>query len=629
MPLLTLVMIAVLAFVFRYPKPSKGFLPVLYQHRQHGSFRLAATITTDSLPTKPRDYLTSWQDKLCHDCKNITARAVNPHKLGHIDTILQRLNSPAPQSFYVLNRAVQRFLDNKAKPQDWKMVQTTAFFLAKKGYQLVLYEQEGESKYQSNRSSDLSWELVPKDEGVPTRSTDNTGERKVLFPFFHDAPQEVPVSTLQIANQVLDMITDASEQQIWPDPKPIDEMVDAAIHQLSWTMGMDLRGRTSADAAFVFALAGVQKEELFRDLAVISLYELGRVGFRPSFESKYVLQIVEKHAAAGTKGGEVEALYQVAGDCLRPKGEDHLDQANMLEQDASSFHLLWSRPLLWLWRFAARQKKAKSKARKQEETSDDVVSSDKHITSTVYPNLPKFNDPSMPLVVDLGCGMGTSVLGLAATESNDNGVLGDLDFAECNLLGADLSVLGVRFARSITSRWKLEEKLAYAWCPAEECLDRLNEEYPGQIVTIMIQFPTPYRLDNGTKTAYNTQLPVDASTGFMVSDALLAKIKGVLSHSGGKLLVQSNCEDVAVTIRHRAITQFGMNSIALPHQQQISNLDESQQTQRNLQWIQQGGDRAVGPCWSSAPLLPSRASTETEVACHLQGTPIHRCLLST
>lgn len=623
MPLLTQVMIAVLAFVFRCPAPSKGFLPVLYQHGHHGSLILAATITTGSLPIKPRDYLTSWRDKLCHDCRNTTSRGVNPHKLGHIDTILQRLNSPAPQSFYVLNRAVQRFLDNGATLQDWKMLQTTAFFLAKGGHQLVLCEQEGERNYQSD--TNLSWELVPKDQDIK----DNPGGPKVLFPSFHDAPtKEDPLSTLQIANQILERVTDASQEQVWLDPKPIHDLVDTAIHQLSWTMGMDLRGRTSADAAFVFALAGVQQEELFRDLAVISLYELGRVGFRPSFESKYVLQIVEKHAAAGTKGAEVEALYQVAADCLKSKGKDHLDHAKVLEQDAASFHLLSSRPLLWLWRFSARQKKAKRKAQNLGEASLDVVSSDKIIANTVYPNLPKFKDPSRPLVVDLGCGMGTSILGLAASVSNGSGVLGDLDFAGRNLLGADLSVLGVRFAKSIASRWDLEERLAYAWCPAEECLDQLNEDYPGPIELIMIQFPTPYRLDNGTKSAYNTQLPVDANAGFMVCDSLLAKIKGILSRSGGKMLVQSNCEDVAVTIRHRAIAQFGMKCMDLPHQQRLSNVDESQQTQRNLQWIQQGGDRAVGPGWSSVPLLPASASTETEVACHLQGTPIHRCLLS-
>ena len=145
----------------------------------------------------------------------------------------------------------------------------------------------------------------------------------------------------------------------------------------------------------------------------------------------------------------------------------------------------------------------------------------------------------------------------------------------------------------------------------------------------MIQFPTPYQLDSPTKMKGNSQLPVDSQSGFMVSDALLAKIATILSRSNGMLLFQSNCEDVAVTVRNRAIVDHGMKILDLSHQQQIGDLDACEQTQRGLEWIRLGGKRAVGAGWSSVPLLPRRATTETEVACHVAGTPIHRFLLST
>jgi hypothetical protein len=34
-----------------------------------------------------------------------------------------------------------------------------------------------------------------------------------------------------------------------------------------------------------------------------------------------------------------------------------------------------------------------------------------------------------------------------------------------------------------------------------------------------------------------------------------------------------------------------------------------------------GGERAIGPEWSSVSLLPARCTTETEVACELENTP--------
>jgi hypothetical protein len=39
-----------------------------------------------------------------------------------------------------------------------------------------------------------------------------------------------------------------------------------------------------------------------------------------------------------------------------------------------------------------------------------------------------------------------------------------------------------------------------------------------------------------------------------------------------------------------------------------------------------GGERAIGPN-GSVSLLPARCTTETEVACELENTPIQRCLM--
>ncbi|CAB9522746.1 expressed unknown protein [Seminavis robusta] len=600
------------------------------------------------------DQYASWEEELFCVLQTISSRDVNPCKEARLDIILQRLNSPAPQSYHVLQRAIHRAQEQSTNDDGQKslgMIQTVAHFVVKKGYQLVVYE------YRNDNSKDnqtLEWEIVPIDRDLDCSST----RQSILPP---QSPHFPPQSTLQIANEILDLVTDASERQVPVPQDSIHAHIQSLQEQLSWTMGMDLRGRTSADAAFTLALSGaVHHNKIFQSLAAISQYELLRVGHRPTFQARYILQIVEKHAAAGTRG--LEPLYQVAADCLKGKEEQVGSENDAILQSLESpplLDLLSPRPLLWLWRFSARQRKVKN----QPQDSDDNDNDNSRLPDSDIPprpavSLPAFQDPSRPLVVDLGCGFGTSLLGLASTFDEDNeeellllrdvhsGSTSSAINTRYNFWGADLSQLAIQFATGIVSRWGLQETLAYSWGTAEECLDAIiAENKQAQIALIMIQFPTPYRLqrqsstNNGTvsfKGDGNSQLPEDFSSGFMVNDDLLGKVASIMSQSCARLLIQSNCEDVAVTIRNRAVTQHGMKVAAITHS--VACLDhfgpneddaeqQQQQTLRNLEWISMGGERAEGHGWSAKPLLPPRARTETEVACQLQGTPIHRCLL--
>jgi len=53
---------------------------------------------------------------------------------------------------------------------------------------------------------------------------------------------------------------------------------------------------------------------------------------------------------------------------------------------------------------------------------------------------------------------------------------------------------------------------------------------------------------------FNAQLPEGAaSDDFMVTEDLLSRIHGILSeNNNGRLLIQSNCEDVAIHMRNVA-----------------------------------------------------------------------------
>jgi SAM-dependent methyltransferase len=402
--------------------------------------------------------------------------------------------------------------------------------------------------------------------------------------------------------------------------------VDLCENRLFTTLGTDIRGRTAADTAFTLALAGVTRESLYLTLTKIARLEFERVGKRPSRRSKDILQAVERLAAAGLKGAEVEEVYRVAADCLAAKTEKkHLDVVETLATP-SNFDLLSPRPLLWLWRFSARQ----TKARNETSTEEEV---DHRTTSISKPDptnwLHKYRDTSRPLIVDIGCGLGVSLLGLATLQSAGRAreaseLLGDVAIGDCNFLGGDLSGLTIRFGQGIATRWNLQDRLQYTYASAEDLLDQIDSLYPGPVALILIQFPTPYRLVE--KAGGNTQLPTDLNSGFMASERVMRQTAKLLKKSGGgHLLLQSNCEDVAVTMRNVA-TSGGMTCIDAVHP--VASLDDGGRLpQRTQEWIRLGGERAIGPEWSSVSPLPARCTTETEVACELQNTPIHRCLM--
>ncbi len=371
---------------------------------------------------------------------------------------------------------------------------------------------------------------------------------------------------------------------------------------------------------------------MFLALSYITQFEISRVGSRSAFRPKFILQIVEKLASAGLKGRQVRGVHREAARCLAIKNQYH-EMAYTLSQENSKFDLLSQRSLLWLWRFYSRLSKAK------ESEDDGSLTTNSGIRSRRGYHQHRrwweeFKDPSLPLVLDLGCGLGVSLLGLASLSSTEQAefeqsperqVLGKLCFANCNFLGADLSSLGIGFAKSITERWQLSGRLQFACLTAEKMMEDVQTYYRGHVALILIQFPTPFRFQGKNKG--NTQLPSVTDKGFMVSEALLARSASLLLLSGGRLILQSNCEDVAVEIGDMATNQIGLEYVAAPRPV-LPAAKCARLPLRSQQWLQLGGKRAVGAHWSSTSFLPPRGATETEAACQMQGTPIHRCMFA-
>lgn len=492
-------------------------------------------------------------------------------------------------------------------------------------------------------------------------------------------------SVIQLAHMALGLKVYASSliARIGYNTEAIDyfqqELVNLgnqALYQLK-NQGEILNGRKSADAAFWFALAGIVNEELFEELSLITVKELLRFGERASCRPQDILVMVERLSAAGIKGNSAKLVQHVSKNCLAEK-EFQSDSQYMTSVDLHS-----TQSLLWIWRFSTKQKKLKTFQKNAsrhwekmqlkigKENKKFIVNSEKlekfksqsdTITRQVYEWDNFFHDPTKPLIVDVGCGMGVSLLGLASLHStieldkNKESVqqLCDnmIDYTSCNFVGCDLSYLATEYANGIASRWGLGHKLRFCVDEAEHFVESILESYPGPVNLIMIQFPTPFRFQrsvadysdfdpveaaqNAEKVEKsepasigngNSQLPSNAKDGFMVSSKLLKLASSALSDEG-RVLIQSNCEDVAVYMRNLAYNECNLQYVELGKESSVQTLESYDNLPRRaLDWIESGGERAIGLGWSKNALIPTKGATETEVACSKKGIPLHRCIL--
>jgi tRNA G46 methylase TrmB len=390
---------------------------------------------------------------------------------------------------------------------------------------------------------------------------------------------------------------------------------------LCWSaVERDLSGRKAADAAFWFAIAGVTDSELFHLLTSVCAKELQRFGDRRSCRPKDVLAIVERLAAAGITNVVHNDLEGTVRHCLATKSVPTSDAVLSLHADHCA---------AMIWNFSTRQRKQRAflseASRHWEEQEDhdtsrlpirDITGSGQEII-----NWKRFLDPNRDLVIDLGCGMGVSLLGLASLNSSDP-VCRDFNWYNCNFVGVDLSPVTVNYANGIAQRWSIDGRLVFVVDAVDHFLDAAKS-YPGRIARILIQFPTPYRQLSASAKG-NSQLPKTAHDGFMVSHNVLKLAAKLLGDSQGELILQSNCEDVAVWMRQSAIEHAGFRS---RDSGEFVTQVQGTPTRRTLNWIANGGERAAGPGWCDKPLLPRVGRTETEIACMMNGTPVHRCIL--
>lgn len=468
-------------------------------------------------------------------------------------------------------------------------------------------------------------------------------------------------SVLELAHFALGLATSSSDKGTDVPEDQLNDIVLRAKRRLKKAGEEELRGRKAADAAFWFALSGVKNDHavgaaeglnfsLFDALAYICLRELERCGYKPSCRAMDIMHMVERIAVTGISNEIFTQLQQQAAKCLELKNLSHIKDLRErgviddLRRGKFNFHS--ERSLLWIWRFSTRQRKQryflKAASRHWEskgiqELSNGEVLHMKNNKENFGPWTDIYEDPTLPLVLDIGCGMGVSILGFSSLKEEDctdNGMI-NLEWCKCNFLGADLSHLGVNFASAMSQRLDLNKNVHFVSSSAEEIVAHVAESYPGSLGLCMIQFPTPFRFNEtigidpeeipqSVFNQGNRQLPTGAYDGFMVTRKLLEMIRDALDKENGRLLLQSNVEDVAVFMKLLAV-ECGFE--ALPARKFIDTLIDHGNSlpQRTLKWVSSGGERAIGKIWSSESFLPSsRCATETEVSCLINRIPVHR-----
>lgn len=407
-----------------------------------------------------------------------------------------------------------------------------------------------------------------------------------------------------------------------------------SIDVMNWNaVRNDLSGRKAADAAFYFSLTGTTDKELFHQLTQICVTELQRFGERKSCRAKDILCIVERLAAAGVTHEENKQLVEIITRSLQSKGQAQETKLLIDPNNYFDLHSNYTALTIWKQSFLMRTS-LRSGNELDVDIVDDEICETKEIHNSVGSEPTKidwfniFADPKKPIVIDLGCGMGISLLGLATLANNTSSI-----WSNYNYVGVDLSSLTINYAKGIAERWKIEGQVSFFVDRADYFLEKIKS-YPGSVKLILIQFPTPYRLPKSSTMNFieaspvgekkgNSRLPSSVNDGFMVTADLLNIIAELLRESNGELVIQSNCEDVAVWMRQTACDQVGFN-----YRQSDTVVSSAESpTKRTLAWIEMGGRRAIGLGWSPLPILPPTGRTETEIACILNDTPVHRCVL--
>lgn len=212
-----------------------------------------------------------------------------------------------------------------------------------------------------------------------------------------------------------------------------------------------------------------------------------------------------------------------------------------------------------------------------------------------WPRDGSFDDPSLPLHIDIGCGKGGFLLSLASHHQNSTN-------APTNFLGLEIRPSVAHFAQSRIERHpEIKDNVSFLGCNVNVDLRRILQLYTapkeggaGELRTVSIQYPDPHFKKNHRKRRVLTRDVVEVLAEFM--------------GEGSEVFLQSDIQSV---------------------------LDGMRLAMRGEEDDEDGGDQ-VGDYWvDSAKSLeeylevnPIGVPTEREVSVLDKGLPVYRVLFA-
>jgi len=216
-----------------------------------------------------------------------------------------------------------------------------------------------------------------------------------------------------------------------------------------------------------------------------------------------------------------------------------------------------------------------------------------------WPRDGSFEDPMLPLHIDIGCGKGGFLLSLASErKKDDNQQQQDQQppqpHERKNYLGLEIRPTVAQYARERITKWNLYGTVDFIGCNANVDLDRILHRYTtttttptttcGTIATVSIQFPDPHFKKQHRKRRVVTPSLVTTLARYLPEGAVLfmqSDVKDVLD--GMRLAVVEDGGDYFVDSCGGGLEEYvGVNPMGVATEREVSVLEKGGEVWRVL-----------------------------------------------
>ena len=216
-----------------------------------------------------------------------------------------------------------------------------------------------------------------------------------------------------------------------------------------------------------------------------------------------------------------------------------------------------------------------------------------------------YDDPTKPLMLDIGSGYGRFLLGLTQVETEKNG------------LGLEIRDPIIKRANEWSKHLGLNKRVHFVRSNATVSVATMLETYPGPIELVTIQFPDPHFKKKHRKRR-------------IVQESLVRDIVRIIAPQG-RILLQSDVLNVAVDMRDK-FERACEGKLTLSHHHESAVFyqeEEEEEEEKNMQQEQQQQHSWTGT-WKQGGWLkqnPLPVPTERECLIKEQGGVVYRVML--